>query len=124
MNTAETEEEFEGEYEDEPTRLQQLMDQDSAFLIKRCRSTLEKISQTESKRTALNDEIKAKREEMEAMGIPKKALSLAGQVAKMSEDQLDGFWLALQILLVAIDRPIRTDDVQMDLFAKPESDAE
>lgn len=100
----------------EVSRREWLLDQDMAALLEQCRKAVDKISTKESKRSEINAGIKAEREKLEALGITKKALSLAGQVAKMTEDQRDGFFLSLQIMLKAIDCPIKQDELQLDMF--------
>lgn len=80
-------------------------------LIKQCSDGIETILQYEQERRETNSEITAIREQLESVGISKKALGMALQVSKMSPDQLDGFDLAYRILRRAIGQPM-----QMDIF--------
>ncbi len=102
---------------EQPTRLEILLDQDLVFLEQKARKAVDRIKKYESKRSALNEQIAAIRSDLESLGIPKKTLALALSVSKMTDEQLDGFWLALQVMLKAVDRPISKQEIQMDLFA-------
>lgn len=116
MTQANTALDTSGENDSEKSRLQQLQGQDLQFLVNRCKTAVAKLAQGEKDRDSVNATMQAEREQLEALGISKKALALALQVSKMNDEQLDGFWLALQIMLKAIDRPITKDDMQMDMF--------
>ncbi|MBT8046523.1 MAG: hypothetical protein KJN67_05095 [Pontiella sp.] len=102
--------------EETESRLEALKGQELDFLIARCKTAVGKLQQGEKDRQSVNATMQAEREALEALGITKKALSLALQVSKMDDDALDGFWLALQILLKAIEKPIKADELQADLF--------
>lgn len=108
------------EHSDHETRLEQLKGTDIDFLLNECKTAISEIDTLSSKRSEANADIKAIREKLESYGIPKKSLAMALQVSKMNDDQLDGFWLAMQILLKAINRPLRADEMQIDLFADQE----
>ena len=106
------------EQQHDDTRLGKLKSQDIPALLETCKKAISDIDQHTNERSQANAEIKAIRERLETYGIGKKALALAIQVSKMDERQIDGFWLALQVLLKAIDKPISINEIQMDLFAE------
>jgi len=88
-------------------------------LVKRCSLGLRRISEFELERGETNAEIKLIRESLEAVGIPKKSLAFALAVSKMTEDQMDGFYLALHYLLKSIDRGPKQGDLFLGQLSQP-----
>lgn len=76
---------------------------------------IQKISQQKQERQACNEEISAIRADLEAKGIPKKALDMAMQYMNMDPDKREGFDVAYDIVREAVGLPY---DAQGDLFAQ------
>lgn len=95
--------------DDKPTRDNHLRSQKRSDLVKECKDSIDSLKDYEADRTSVNDDMNAIRSRLQAKGISKKALSMAIQISKMEEDELDGLWLSLDILSEAINRPIQKD---------------
>jgi len=87
------------------TRLEQLSKQNLKQLQTKVATAVRKIREFESDRSEVSADMQSERQQMEAMGISKKALAMAIAVSKMSEDEMDGFDLAYDICRKAIKRP-------------------
>lgn len=99
--------------DEELTREQQLRSQNRDDLVELGRNALEEMAVLKDERKACNDEMNAVRSKLVTKGIPKEALALIEKVNKMDEDQLDGFWLAVDILSESIGRRL---SAQLDMF--------
>jgi len=117
--TSKTQMEESAEAKIEKPRQDKLERADIGDVLKECKDAIETITQYEKDRSEVNAEISAVREKLEALGISKKALSMAISYSKMSTDQRDGFDLAYKILRKAIGEPMR----QIDMFKDSLSDS-
>jgi uncharacterized protein (UPF0335 family) len=76
----------------------------------------EQLDKIESERSSMNEDAESIRSQLEAKGIPRKALQMARAYAKMDPDQRRGFDMAYQIVREALGLPLQ-DDVE-DFLAR------
>lgn len=106
--------------DEELTREQQIRGQSREDLIALGREVLDEISDLKDDRKLANDAMAAARAKMVTKGIPKAALALIEKVRNMEDDELDGFWLAVDILSESIGRPLKA---QLDMFEQQDDAA-
>lgn len=70
------------------------------------KNSKEKIDQWKKERKAINDQIKAEREKMEAKGITKRAFDAAMSYVDLTEDQQAGYDNAYIVAREALGKPI------------------
>lgn len=77
--------------------------------LNRIEESFNRIDQLKNNRAEIQAEIQAAREQIVALGIPKKAFDMACAYSKMDEDQRKGFDTAYAIVRRAIGLPIQAD---------------
>ncbi len=80
-------------------------------LEKDVKEGVDKIESLKLDRTSLNEEIGAVKADLEAKGIPKKALDMAMTYLNMDPDKREGFDIAYDIVREAIDLPVEHPDL-------------
>lgn len=85
------------------------------------RLAYEEIEQLKKERKAINDQIKAKREVMEAKGITKNAFDDAMAYINSTPEKREGYDTAYIIAREALGAPVK--GAQADLFGDPVTDA-
>lgn len=72
---------------------------------------VEKLQELKDERQATNEAMGAIRSDLEAKGVPKKALSMAMAYLNMDPDQREGFDIAYDIVREAIELPVQHPDL-------------
>jgi uncharacterized protein (UPF0335 family) len=106
MSMGDTDEEKEERSKSRETRMAEA---GATELQARCAQAIKEIGIFETRRAEINHQVQAVREQLEAVGISKKALAMVVQIGKMNEDELEGFDTAYLILRKAIGQPVQSD---------------
>ena len=93
-----------------------------AKLKKDVKAGVDKIESLKLDRTSINEDIAAVKADLAAKGIPKKALDMALAYMNMDPDKREGFDVAYEIVREAIELPMETSQMDMDLGDKKEGD--
>ena len=80
-------------------------------LKKDVKAGVDKIEALKMDRTGINEAIGAIKADLEAKGIPKKALDMAMTYLNMDPDKREGFDIAYDIVREAIDLPVEHPDL-------------
>lgn len=86
-----------------------LHEQDFDDLESMIRESVAEMKSLDGDGKTINSQRSVVRDKLESRGISRRAFAMAVSISKMTEEQLDGFFVALQICCKAIDRPIQTD---------------
>jgi hypothetical protein len=84
------------------------------------KSSYDKIEQWKKERKAINDQIKAEREKMEARGITKLAFDAAMSYVNLDQEKREGFDTAYLIAREGLGQPVK--GAQADLFGEATTD--
>lgn len=89
-------------------------------LKKDVKKGVQKIEELKLERAGVNAKIAEVKADLDAKGIPKKALDMAMTYLNMDPDKREGFDIAYEIVREAIELPLETAQMDMDeLYAEP-----